>query len=112
MPATWPTVKIGRVRSSYGSVMRSARDLRLRRRAGDLDPARLGLLRERQGDGEDAVGVVGRDALGIDPVGDAQASADRTVEPLLGEHVVGLAVAGASLRADRQDVVLDGEVDL
>src|SRR5687768_15267960 len=83
-----------------------------RRRRPDLDPARLGLIRHGQRDGQDAVAVLGRDALPVDPLGDADAARHRAVEALLHQDLLVLAVLRVPGRRDGQDVVLEAEPDV
>src|SRR5581483_7962656 len=137
--ATWLTVKNGRSYSSYGvegrstapgsgaavrrrrslpvtmamplrSPTGSAADRRLLGGAAHNDPARLCLLGQRKGDSKDAIDVVGSNCVGVDPLGHPQPATDLTIEALLEDDSVAIAVRRAPLGADRERAVVEGHV--
>src|SRR5205085_7306675 len=97
MDATWPTEKMG-ARSSN----RSCTDPLHRRQGGvgvrgdggrcsvgalDGHSPRLGLLRDGQTQGQDAVAVVGLDAVGVERLAEEELTAERAVLALADQHL-------------------------
>src|SRR5262245_28997147 len=80
---------------------------RLRRADADLDPAGLGLLGHRDGDGEDAGVVAGLEAVAVERLAERDLAGHRALGPLTYQDGGTLGRLPVALGADGEDVALD-----
>src|SRR6516164_6681486 len=79
----------------------------------DLDLLGLGFLALRNGEGQDAVFVIGLDGLGVHGVREREAAAEAAVGALDAQVVVFVhLLLELALAANREDVVLDADVEV
>src|SRR3954468_7157742 len=79
--------------------------------AGDLDGARLGLLADRDGQGEHAGRVVGGDAVGVEGLAEEDLPGEGAGGPFGHGHLGAVGLGRGALGADGEHVLLDGQVD-
>src|SRR4051812_14690205 len=78
---------------------------------GDLHLARLGLLGDRDDDGQHAVLVTGLHTLGVEALAEKQLPAEVALRSLRRHHLLVLARLPLALGAHREHVLLDRQVD-
>src|SRR6202000_236703 len=81
-------------------------------RGANRDLARLGLLADGDADLEHAVVVAGLDRRGVQVVGEADAAGEAAEQPLTDDRVLALGLGLLARRADGEDALVDGHVDL
>src|SRR3954447_2735887 len=77
----------------------------------DLDLARLGLLGDRDGQGEHPGLVVRLEPVGVERLTEHHLAGHRTLRSLLGQDLLALGGSPGPLGADGEDVAFDGDVD-
>ena len=79
--------------------------------AGDLDASRLGLLTDRDGQGEHAGTVVGGDLVGVQGLAEEDLAGEDARWPLGDDHLSAVGMDRGALGADGQHVLLDSQAD-
>src|ERR1700678_572004 len=79
---------------------------------GDRDLARLGLLEDRDADLEHALAVAGLDRLGVEVVGESDATGEAAEPTLADDRVLALGRGLLAGGAHREHALVDGHVDL
>src|ERR1700733_5207962 len=99
----------GAARAAFGRRLRG--DSLLPVAAGDLDAARLGGFADRDGQGEHARGVVGRDLVGVEGLAEEDLPGVGAVRSFGDQQLGAVGLGRGALGADGEHVLLNGQAD-